>query len=207
MSIVLVTDPEEALLNRINALRLDGRTDDAIILIKNEARGKISNLDISRICSDLLKENQQIPEWLIHSVTHLDLLSKENKKSQAYEVYKECIEHNANFTPNPKTLFEITQFLAQSGKAQDAYNACVHFTKVHPKHALIPEVYFFIAKILNEKLNNKARARKVMTWLIKKFSKHDHAPEMRKYLATMSKGPEALAVQALSMGEERACPG
>lgn len=200
-------DPEEALLNRIDTLRLDGRTEDAIILIKNETQGKISNLDISRIYSDLLKENKQIPEWLIHSVTHLDLLSKENQKSQACEVYKECIGHNSGFTPNPKTLFEITQFLAQSGKAQDAYNAGVHFTKVHPKHALIAEVYFFIAKILNERLNNKARARKVMTLLIKKFPKHDHAPEMRKYLETMSKGPEALIVQILPMGEENAYPG
>jgi len=199
-------DPEEALLNRIDTLRLDGRTKDAIKLIKNETQGKISNLDISRIYSDLLKENKQIPEWLIHSVTHLDLLSKENQKSQAYEVYKECIGHNSGFTPNPKTLLEITKFMAQSGKAQDAYNAGVHFTKVHPKHALIAEVYFFIAKILNERLNNKARARKVMTLLIKKFPKHDHAAEMRKYLETMSKGPEALTVQAPSMGEENAYP-
>ncbi len=200
-------DPDEALLNRIDALRLDGRTEDAIIVIKNEVRGKINNLDISRIYSDLLKENQQIPEWLIHSVTHLDLLSKEHQKSQAYEVYKECIGHNSGFTPTPKTLFEITQFLVQSGKIQDAYNACVHFTKVHPKHALIPEVYFFSAKILNEKLNYKARARQVMIWLIKKYPKHDHVPEMRKYLETMSKRPKALTVQALPMGGENACPG
>ena len=176
----------QAFLDRLEGLRSDGRIEDAIILIRNESRGKIDDLDLSRIYYDLLQKHQQIPELLHHAVTHLDLLSKKKINTEACEVYKECISHSSSFTPDPKITFQITQFLAQTGKAKEAYKASVHFTRVHPNHALIPEAYFCIAKILNENLNKKEQSKKIMTWLVKKFPDHENSPDMKNYLCTMN---------------------
>ena len=181
-----VNNPHQTFLDKIEGLRSDGRIEDAIILIRNETRGKIDDLDLSRIYYDLLQKHQQIPELLHHAVTHLELLSKKEMNTEACDVYKECISHSSSFTPDPKITFQITQFLAQNGKAKEAYKACVHFTKVHPNHAKIPEAYFCIAKILNENLNKKEQSKKIMTWLVKKFPDHEKYPDMNNYLCAMS---------------------
>ena len=179
-------NPHQAFLDKLEGLRSDGRIEDAIILIRNETRGKIEDLDLSRIYYDLLQKHQQIPELLHHAVTHLNLLSKKEINTEACDIYKECISHSSSFTPDPKITFQITQFLAQNGKAEEACKACVHFTKVHPNHAMIPEAYFCIAKILNENLDKKEQSKKIMTWLVKKFPDHEKSPDMKNYLCAMS---------------------
>jgi uncharacterized membrane-anchored protein len=179
-------NPHQSLLERVEKLRSDGRIEDAIILIRDETRGKIDDLDLSRIYYDLLQKHQQIPELLHHAVAHLNLLSKKDINTEACDVYKECISHSSSFSPDPKITLQITQFLAKTGKPEDAYKACVHFTKVHPNHALIPEAYFCIAKILNENMDKKEQSQKIMAWLVKKFPDHERASDMKDYLCTMS---------------------
>ncbi len=63
-------------------------------------------------------------------------------------------------------------------------------TKTCPDHAVIPEVYFFMARVLNEKMQNKIKAKQIISWVIKKYPGHKSASMAERYLAALQ-GSEA----------------
>ena len=178
-------ESEGALLDRIDTLVDQNRAEDAIILIQAETRGNINDMDLAATYYRLLKDSGRMNEMLNQGKVYLDLLVEEGQKARAREVYKECLSHDTKFAPKPHTLYKIAEWFSGSGETKLAMNACIYLTKTHPNHAVIPEACFLMAKIFNERLNNKLKARKVIQWLIKKFPDHERTTMAKKYLAVL----------------------
>ena len=140
---------------------------------------------MAKLYYDLLKKHRKYRELLPHAKVYIDLLMDRSHNSAAREIYTECLAHDAKFAPKPDSLFKIAQNFAQLGDNKQAMNACLILTKTYPEHSVIPEVYFFMAKVLNEKLNNKIKAKKIISWSMKKYPDHRTTPTARRYLAAI----------------------
>ncbi|MDY6853213.1 MAG: hypothetical protein SWO11_00680 [Thermodesulfobacteriota bacterium] len=76
----------------VNSLITEGKLDEAIGLIHELTKAEsITDIALSGRYYNLLKIKKRTPELLKHGVTHLDLLAKENKKTEAYEIYRSCL--------------------------------------------------------------------------------------------------------------------
>ena len=172
--------------SKVKQLIEDGESNDALLLLKTKLEGKkIESLELAKLYYDLLKEHRKFKELIPHAKVYIDLLMDQSLKSAAREIYMECLAHDAKFAPKPDSFFKIAQNFAQLGDNKQAMNACLSLTKTYPEHAVIPEVYFFMAKVLNEKLNNKIKAKKIINWSMKKYPDHRTTPTARRYLAAI----------------------
>jgi len=161
--------PKKSMAVRAAELVEEGRAEDALAFIRAGTRGKIEDLELAGIYYDLLKSSQQISDLIIHAKTYLDLLAEEGEKQTACEIYGECLSLDAKFRPNADGLSKLAQWLAGRGQSKQARQACVQFSRAYPDHPDIPTVYFLMAKLFNEKLNNKVKAKKIVQWLVKNF--------------------------------------
>jgi len=175
-------DVAEKILNRVDMLIKEGRTDDAILFIKGETKGKITNPDLAERYFNLLKIKEQIPDLLKHGKSYMDLLAKKDQKEKLCEVYSECLSRDPGLTPNASTLLKVAGCLNEAGdpkKSIDAYN---RFIKANPKSPLTPKAYFLASNILNEKLKNPRKASGILNGIIKKYPDHEIIPHVKKYL-------------------------
>ncbi len=62
----------------------------------------------------------------------------------------------------------------------------VYFVKQFKDHLRQPEVYFELARLLNERANNSTKARQILTVIVKKYPEHELVTEVRNYLATFA---------------------
>jgi tetratricopeptide (TPR) repeat protein len=176
-------DEADKILNRVDMLIKEGRLDDAIFLIRNEAKGAITNLSLAERYYNLLKIKEQIPDMVKHGKVYLDLLAKGNQKDKLCEVYSECASKDAGFTPNPTTLLKTASCFNESGKPKESIEAYSRFVKGNPENPLVPKAYFLASNILNEKLKNPRKAAGILKALIKKYPNHDIIPHAQKYLS------------------------
>jgi len=177
--------PKKSMALRAAELVEGGREEDALAFIRAGTRGKIEDPELAGIYYDLLKSSQQISDLLIHAKTYLDLLAEEGEKQTACEVYNECLSLDAKFRPNADGLSKLAQWLATRGQSKAAMQACVQFSRAYPDHPDIPTVYFLMAKLFNEKLNDTVKAKKVVQWLVKNFPDNKHTLMAKKYLAVI----------------------
>ena len=175
-------DAAEKALSRADMLVREGRVDDAIILIKSETKGGISNLDLAERYYNLLKIKEKIPDQLEHGKVYLDLLMKTNQMDKICEVYSECISKNVGFKLTPSTVLKVASCLNQTGKPKESVDAYNRFIKGNPKDPSIPKAYFLASNIINEKLNNPRKAVTILNGLIKKYPEHEIIPHVKKYL-------------------------
>ncbi|CAD7845095.1 MAG: hypothetical protein [Olavius algarvensis Delta 4 endosymbiont] len=177
--------PKKSMAVRAAELVEDGREEDALAFIRAGTRGKIEDLELAGIYYDLLKNSQQVSDLLIHARTYLDLLAEEGEKLTACEIYSECLSLDAKFRPNADGLSKLAQWLAGRGQSKVAMQACVQFSRAYPEHPDIPTVYFLMAKLFNEKLNDTVKAKKVVQWLVKNFPDSKQTLMAKKYLAVI----------------------
>jgi tetratricopeptide (TPR) repeat protein len=172
----------EAILNHIEILIKDGRAEDAVMLLRDRMRGRAPDRLLAERYYNLLKITQRIPELLKHSVSYLDLLSAENEKATACKVYKECLSHDPEFSPDPEALFKIAVWCMEDGGAKLGMNSLVQFIRTNPQHAMAPKAHFVLARNLHEKFHNPAKAEQVLQGLIQRYPDHDLAAHAGQYL-------------------------
>jgi len=177
--------PKKTTAVRAAELVEEDRTEDALAFIRAETRGKFEDPELAGIYYDLLKNSQQISDLMIHAKTYLDLLAAEGEKQTACDLYSECLTHDAKFQPNADGLSKVAQWLAAKGQSKAAMQACVQFSRAYPEHPDIPTIYFLMAKLFNEKLNDTVKAKKIVQWLVKNFPDSKHTQMAKKYLAVI----------------------
>jgi tetratricopeptide (TPR) repeat protein len=177
-----VWDETSELLNRIDRLIKEGKLDDAIDLIRSETDGAITDLNLAERYYNLLKIKEEFPDMLEHGKLYLDLLAKENQKEKLNEVYSECVSRDQKFTPTPNTLIKAAGSLNESGRVEESIKAYNRFVKANPESPLVPKAYFLVSNIFNEKLNNPAKATRILKAVIKRYPNHDIIPHVERYL-------------------------
>jgi tetratricopeptide (TPR) repeat protein len=173
----------DKLLSQIERLIKEGKLDDAILLIKSETHGVITDLDLAECYYNLLKVREEFSDMLKHGKVYLDILAKRNKKEKLIEVYSECVARDENFSPKPTTLIKVAGSLNESGKAKDAIRMYNRFIKANPENPLVPKAYFLVSNIYNEKLKDPGKAVRVLKGVIKKYPNHDIIPHAERYLS------------------------
>jgi len=174
---------ENELLNRINILIKDGNLDDAISLIREETQGKISDPIIAERYFNLLQLKKMKPELIEYGRNYIQLLSNTNQKDKLCEVYLLCKSIDENFITNDAAcLYIAAKVLNEKNNHLEAKQAFERFIAIDENHVMVPIAHFFIAKILNEKLNEPLKAIDIINNLIKKYPFHENTSYIQSYL-------------------------
>lgn len=181
-----VANGETRILAEADRLIKEGRNEEAISHIKHDTGGHITDLQLAQRFYNLLKLGKHTPDLLKHCRGYIPLLVAKSRFTEAYRIYNECLAVNPQFKPDPKIMLKMTDWLARSGDAKMAMNMAVKFIKADPVHALIPDAYFLLARILHERLNNNAKAQEILQAIIKRFPEHDLADKARLYLQQLT---------------------
>lgn len=174
---------ENELLNRINVLIKDGNLDGAISLIREETRGNINDPIIAERYFNLLQLKKMNPELIEYGKNYIQFLSKTNQKDKLCEVYLLCKSIDENFINNDASCLYITaKMLNEKNNHLEAKQAFERFIAIDENNAMVPNAQFFIAKILNEKLNDPLKATDIINGLIKKHPFHENTAYIQSYL-------------------------
>ncbi len=182
-----VEDEKTRILHKARILSQEGKIDEAISMIKKDAKEVEPDVHLVECYYNLLKIKQLTPEILKHGRTYLDFLEKEGDPDKCCEVYLECLAKDPGFTPNAPALIKIMGYLNDAGKSKEAIEAANRFIKANPKHEAIPNAYFLVAMIFNEKIKNTRKASDILKFLIKKYPGHEIASRAKTYLREMGK--------------------
>ena len=134
---------------------------------------------------NLLKMRKRNKELLEYSVAHLDILSAENKKNKAIEVFTECRAINSGFMPTAPALFKLAGWLNETGKTKAAVAVYNMLAKTYPDNPLVPKAYFRIAQIFHDRLMNREQAKRALDLLLQKYPNHDIVPQAQSFLARL----------------------
>lgn len=166
-------------------LTKDGRFDEAIELLRNALEKEKGITLIAERYFKLLKTCGKTAELLAFAPHYLERLIANNEKRLVRQVYKECISADREFILAPEIQLKTAEILSKEGAPQEAVNAYVRFTKAYPKHELLAESYFQLARILNERLHQIEKAREILTTLSRKFTEHPTGKKAHAYLQSM----------------------
>jgi TolA-binding protein len=179
-------DPESRMLKRINQLIKEGNFEGAREVIENETGGQgIAGPLLSERYFTLLKMTGAKNRLMVHGRNHLDLLVHGNKKTEAMDVYVECLSRDPGFSPAAGALFKLGGWFNETGKSREAIGAFSKLTQAYPQDPLVPKSYFRAAQIFNDRLMNPEKAKKILNGLVKKYPDHDIIPFVQRYLLQM----------------------
>lgn len=172
-------------INRIDILLKDGNYGEARYAIQTQMALNRETPDIELMDRyyQLLKLQQIKEERLNHGKDYLDELIRAGQTDTAFEIYAECRQMDPLFSPSPKEMIKLAAWLKKQNRAKEAVLAYQTFTKVYEKSELLPTVYFRAAEIFNESLDQKAKAKKLLENVIKRYPDHDLTPFIQNYLS------------------------
>lgn len=173
------------LFNNINIYIKEGDIDGAISLIQQETHGEIDTIELADRYYALLRLKQRNQEMVDFGKKYLALLTKKNQKEKISEVYRECKALDASFVPEPSTLYVVARALNETGHHEKALNVFTCLIKGKPNDPMVPNALFFIAKILNEKLNEPVKAIGILKHLLQKYPFHENTTFVQAYINHM----------------------
>ncbi len=125
---------------------------------------------------------------LPHANRLIPLLLQRQMASRAIAAWRRCHELDADFRLHEPAielaLAEAAHKLRENQLALDLMRA---FDKRHPRHPLIPEVYFLSARILCEEFRQDAMAEKIFTTIATRYPQHPCAAQATEYRRTLSR--------------------
>lgn len=179
-------DPGSRLLNRVNQLIKDGNHEGAIGEIESETGDQgITDPLLSERYFTLLKITGAKDKLNDHGRSHLDILVRGDQKTEAVDVYLQCLAADPGFSPNAGTLFRLAGWIGETGRNKEALGAYNKLTRAYPQDPLVPKAYFRAAQIFNDRLMNPEKAKKILNGLMKKYPGHDIIPFVERYLGQM----------------------
>ncbi|MFO7570595.1 MAG: hypothetical protein R6W75_12435 [Smithellaceae bacterium] len=171
------------LLNRINIMIKDGEHDTAIALIEEQAAGG----DLDPIVADryysLLKLKQKNEDIKAFGRYYMRMLIKNGAKDKISEVFLTCRQLDDQFLiDDADALFVAAKVVNEGKHYPEAMSAFLTLIEKHPEHPMIPNAYFFVARLLNEQWNASERAMKIIEHLMTKYPFHENASFVRAYV-------------------------
>jgi tetratricopeptide (TPR) repeat protein len=177
-------DPATLELKRVEVLCREGKLDEAIDHIQQwRNTGGPINAELSQRYFDLLKNRNRTQELIKFGPEYLALMVEQGNKNKALEVFHECHSVDSKFTADPKALFKIGEWLADTGKPKDAIKVFSGMTKSYPDSPDVPMAYFRAAQLYNDRLMDGTRAKKILEQIIQKYPDHKMAQKFKTYLA------------------------
>lgn len=114
---------------------------------------------------------------------YISTLMAQNKPSQALSVFMQIFEKNKSFRlSNAKERHEIAHLLMKGGYGKTAIAILNNLHNEFPTYEGIPAAYLLVAQILCEQLNNDAKAKTVLKFLLKNYPDSSNKQEISAYL-------------------------
>ncbi len=180
------SDPDAAVLREVAPLIQDGRLDQAIDVIKKSTEHQsIHGMELSERYYNLLKMRNRKSELLLHGIRHLDVLTGQNQKNKALNVFSECRKLDGEFLPAADSLLKLAEWLNETGKTKTAVAAYNLIVKSYPDSPLLPKAYFRVAQIFHDRLMSADKAKKVLSAIKKKYPDHEIMPHVDNFLARL----------------------
>lgn len=110
----------------------------------------------------------------------------QNKPSQALSVFLQIFEKNNSFRlENARERHEIAQLLMKGGHGKIAIFQLNNLHNEFPTYEDIPAAYLLVAQILCEQLNNDAKAKTILQFLLKNYPESSNKQEISNYLSVI----------------------
>jgi tetratricopeptide (TPR) repeat protein len=178
--------PDERILKEVTPLIKDGKLDEAVKVIQQYTSGaKISNKTLADRYYMLLKMTKRITEMLEHAAGYLDILSRENDKQKALQVFSQCRAEKPDFLPSALTMMKIAEWMSESGKKDTAIRFYNHLIKAYSEDPLAPRACFRAAQLLDGHFLKPEKSKQILLKLLQKYPESEVVPMAQKYLARL----------------------
>lgn len=125
---------------------------------------------------------------LSHARRYLSLLLQKGLGDEALTLYRAMQAKDAGFAPEqPAQLLKLAEAARRRREFPQALAMVKGFDKRFPRHAEIPAVYLFAARVLCENLRQDASARQILVALVGRYPEHPVTVEARQLLVVLDK--------------------
>ncbi len=189
----LRADPDQSLIDEVEALVTDGRGDEAATLLRDHIASRGGTVLLHDLYRKLQKARQDNAALLQHAQVYLPSLLAQDNEKRAVEVLQESYALDANFSADiADDTHRLAARASQLGQHQIALKLIAGFHKRWPKHRDIARNYLFAAKLLTDKLNREDQARALLAQVKTMYPDNALIPEIDQYLGFL----DALAKNA-----------
>ena len=156
-------DKDAALLGQAESRVRDGRTEEAIALLREEVRGRAVTPAVHELYRRLLRQSGDPRTADEHARLYINLLMMEKQERKALGLLREALDANPDFVPpqieHGEQLALRAKLLAQAQLALDTWQALL---RADPRNANAPRWALEAAVVLVERFGRDAEARALL---------------------------------------------
>lgn len=173
---------EHPLLGDIEVLTREGRLEDAARVLRERVVANRDDMKLRERFHRLLAAIGDVDKLCGHGAEYIGKLLDSSNAAKAAEVYRDCRRANADFRlDKPEQVLPLASVMFQTVDHAGVVALASGFHRSAPDHADIPELYYLAARALSEGMDQDAKARPILGWLLKKYPDHPIAPTVRQY--------------------------
>ncbi len=166
----------------------EGRIDDALEVAYEAQRVAPDDLAAHGRYHKLLALAGRQERMLSHGRRYLTLLLQKGMGDDALALHRRLQETDAAFRPErPEELLRLAEAARRGRDFAGALALIKGFDKRFPRHAEIPSVYLFAARVLCENLRQDASAQRILDVLVERYPEHPASIEARQLSAVLAR--------------------
>jgi len=174
-------DPDQSVIDTCEALVVQGKLLEAGAQLRALIGARGATAMVHERYRKILKLNQDTAGLLEHGATWLSVLLAQEKMPEAIAIYKECVTLDATFTPRVPEEFATLATALSTVEPKLAIGVLQGFCKQYPKSKIVPRNLLLAAKILAERLNDVAGAKRLVSQLQQRFPESVHIQAINDY--------------------------
>lgn len=179
-------DPDQALIDRAEALTSDGRLTEARDFLAGEIRSRGATPAVHDRYRKLLKALNELPALLEHGRTYISVLLAQDKDKPALELLRECQGLDPGFMPGqPEDVGRLARQAVRLGHTELALRVLAAFPKLWPKSKDIAPNLYYAAQLMTEKLGQDEKAKGLLVAIRQKFPDHPVIADVDALLTTL----------------------
>lgn len=165
-----------------------GRIDEALDIAYEAQRVAPDDLAAHERYHKLLALAGRDERLLAHGRRYLGLLLQKGLGDDALTLHGALLTRDPAFAPEqPAQLLRLAEAARRRRDFASALALVKGFDKRFPRHADIPAVYLFAARVLSENLRQEAGARQILGVLLARYPEHPASTEGRQLVAVLDR--------------------
>jgi len=177
----VMLDPDQAVIDECEELVVQGKLAEAAARFRTLINARGAMAMVHERYRKILKLSQDTAGLLEHGAIWLSVLLAQEKMPEAIAIYKECVALDAAFMPRVPEEFAVLATALSLVEPKLAVSVLENFCKQYPKSKMVPRNLLLAAKILAERLNDVAGAKKLVAQLQQRFPESAHIEAINEY--------------------------
>ena len=174
-------DPDQTVIDECEALVVQGQLAEAAARFRTLISARGATAMVHQRYRKILKLSQDTSGLLEHGQIWLSVLLAQEKMLDAVALFKECIALDPTFVPRAAEEYAILATALSSTDPKMAIGVLQGFCRQFPKSKLVPRNLLLAAKILAERLQDVAGAKKLIMQLQQRFPESVHIEAINEY--------------------------